>query len=100
MHKRTHEGINIRGDINICIVGDPSTSKSQFLRYWLLFNIRYVCGLCPRAIFTSGKASSAAGLTASVTKDEETGDFAIEAGALMLADNVFIFITLGCLCYR
>jgi DNA replication licensing factor MCM6 len=42
----------------------------------------------PRAIYTSGKASSAAGLTASVVKDEETGEFTIEAGALMLADNV------------
>jgi DNA replication licensing factor MCM6 len=41
----------------------------------------------PRAIYTSGKASSAAGLTASVVKDEETGEFTIEAGALMLADN-------------
>lgn len=42
----------------------------------------------PRAIYTSGKASSAAGLTASVMKDEETGEMTIEAGALMLADNV------------
>ena len=41
----------------------------------------------PRAVYTSGKASSAAGLTAAVVKDEETGDFTIEAGALMLADN-------------
>jgi DNA replication licensing factor MCM6 len=41
----------------------------------------------PRAIYTSGKASSAAGLTASVMKDEETGEMTIEAGALMLADN-------------
>ena len=41
----------------------------------------------PRAIYTSGKASSAAGLTASVQKDAETGDFCIEAGALMLADH-------------
>jgi DNA replication licensing factor MCM6 len=41
----------------------------------------------PRAIYTSGKASSAAGLTASVLKDAETGDFCIEAGALMLADH-------------
>jgi DNA replication licensing factor MCM6 len=46
-----------------------------------------VCGFLPRAIYTSGKASSAAGLTAAVVKDEETGDFTIEAGALMLADN-------------
>ncbi len=46
----------------------------------------------PRAIYTSGKASSAAGLTASVIKDEETGEFTIEAGALMLADNVTLYL--------
>lgn len=69
----------MRGDINICVVGDPSTSKSQFLKY--------VCGFSPRAVYTSGKASSAAGLTAAVVKDEESGEFTIEAGALMLADN-------------
>ncbi|ANB12812.1 MCM DNA helicase complex subunit MCM6 [Sugiyamaella lignohabitans] len=79
VHKTTVEGINLRGDINVCIVGDPSTSKSQFLKY--------VCGFLPRAVYTSGKASSAAGLTAAVVKDEETGEFTIEAGALMLADN-------------
>ncbi|CAO0796989.1 unnamed protein product [Mucor circinelloides] len=79
VHKVTPEGMNLRGDINVCIVGDPSTSKSQFLKY--------VCSIMPRAVYTSGKASSAAGLTASVIKDEETGEFSIEAGALMLADN-------------
>ncbi|TPX35566.1 hypothetical protein SmJEL517_g02085 [Synchytrium microbalum] len=79
VHKVTPEGIHLRGDINVCIVGDPSTAKSQFLKY--------VSRFIPRAIYTSGKASSAAGLTASVTKDEETGEFTIEAGALMLADN-------------
>ncbi|KAH8917384.1 putative MCM6-involved in replication [Atractiella rhizophila] len=79
VHKVTSEGIHLRGDINICIVGDPSTSKSQFLKY--------VCGFLPRSVYTSGKASSAAGLTAAVVKDEETGEFTIEAGALMLADN-------------
>jgi len=77
--KQTPEGMKLRGDINICIVGDPSTSKSQFLKY--------ICSFLPRAVYTSGKASSAAGLTAAVVKDEETGDFTIEAGALMLADN-------------
>ncbi|KAH6619139.1 MCM2/3/5 family-domain-containing protein [Chaetomium sp. MPI-SDFR-AT-0129] len=77
--KSTPEGMQLRGDINICIVGDPSTSKSQFLKY--------VCSFAPRAVYTSGKASSAAGLTAAVVKDEETGEFTIEAGALMLADN-------------
>lgn len=79
VHKQTQEGINLRGDLNVCIVGDPSTSKSQFLKY--------VCGFLPRAVYTSGKASSAAGLTAAVVKDEESGEFTIEAGALMLADN-------------
>ncbi|KAJ2857842.1 MCM DNA helicase complex subunit mcm6 [Coemansia erecta] len=79
VHKRTAEGMRLRGDINVCVVGDPSTSKSQFLKY--------VAGFLPRAVFTSGKASSAAGLTASVVKDDETGEFTIEAGALMLADH-------------
>ncbi|KAI9732088.1 MAG: MCM DNA helicase complex subunit mcm6 [Cirrosporium novae-zelandiae] len=77
--KVTPEGMQLRGDINICIVGDPSTSKSQFLKY--------ICSFLPRSVYTSGKASSAAGLTAAVIKDEETGEFTIEAGALMLADN-------------
>ncbi|KAF8362688.1 hypothetical protein PRIPAC_89611 [Pristionchus pacificus] len=73
------EGTTLRGDINVCLVGDPSTSKSQFLKT--------VEEFCPRAIYTSGKASSAAGLTAAVVKDEESFEFVIEAGALMLADN-------------
>lgn len=98
VHKETPEGMHLRGDINICIVGDPSTSKSQFLKYVIYLFVlcfsciidpgkRYICSFLPRAVYTSGKASSAAGLTAAVVKDEETGDFTIEAGALMLADN-------------
>ncbi|XP_071703381.1 DNA replication licensing factor MCM6 [Rutidosis leptorrhynchoides] len=79
VHKFTHEGINLRGDINVCIVGDPSCAKSQFLKY--------TTGLVPRSVYTSGKSSSAAGLTATVAKEPETGEFCIEAGALMLADN-------------
>jgi len=79
VHKRTRDGANLRGDINVCVVGDPSSAKSQFLKY--------VCAFLPRAVYTSGKASSAAGLTASIARDVETGEFAIEAGALMLADN-------------
>ncbi|XP_018568170.1 DNA replication licensing factor Mcm6 [Anoplophora glabripennis] len=77
--KTTVEGTSLRGDINCCIVGDPSTAKSQFLKQ--------VSEFSPRAVYTSGKASSAAGLTAAVVKDEETSDSVIEAGALMLADN-------------
>ena len=79
VHKTTMEQIHLRGDLNICIVGDPSTAKSQFLKY--------ICGFLPRAIYASGKVSTAAGLTASVTRDADSGDFCIEAGALMLADN-------------
>jgi len=79
VHKKTHDGCKLRGDINICIVGDPSTAKSQFLKY--------VKRVLPRTVYTSGKASSAAGLTAAVQRDPETGEFGIEAGALMLADN-------------
>jgi DNA replication licensing factor MCM6 len=79
VHKKTTDGINLRGDINACLVGDPATSKSQFLKY--------VVDFVPRAVYTSGKASTAAGLTAAVVKDEDSNDFMIEAGALMLADN-------------
>ena len=79
VHKDTKEGISLRGDINVCVVGDPSTAKSQFLKY--------IVNFMPRAVYASGKASSAAGLTASVARDHETGEFCIEAGALMLADN-------------
>ncbi|KAK5622788.1 Zygotic DNA replication licensing factor mcm6-B [Crenichthys baileyi] len=77
--KTTMEGTSLRGDVNVCIIGDPSTAKSQFLKH--------VEEFCPRAVYTSGKASSAAGLTAAVVRDEESHEFVIEAGALMLADN-------------
>jgi len=79
IHKQTLEGINLRGDINVLIVGDPSCAKSQILKY--------VSAFIPRAVYTSGKSSSAAGLTATVVKDPDSGEFCIEAGALMLADN-------------
>lgn len=54
---------------------------------------RHVEEFSPRAVYTSGKASSAAGLTAAVVRDEESHEFVIEAGALMLADNVRTFYT-------
>ncbi len=79
VNKKTADGMKIRGDINLCLVGDPSTAKSQFLKF--------VYNYIPWTIYTSGKGSSAAGLTASLSKDPETGDFTLEAGALMLADN-------------
>jgi DNA replication licensing factor MCM6 len=77
--KETADKIKLRSDINICIVGDPSTAKSQFLKF--------VATMMPRAIYTSGKTSTAAGLTASVTRDPDAGDMTIEPGALMLADD-------------
>lgn len=84
VHKKTPESMRLRGDINVCLVGDPSTAKSQFLKY--------TCQFMPRAVYTSGKASSSAGLTASVVRDPDTGEFGIEAGALMLADNAICCI--------
>lgn len=80
VHKTTSEGMRLRGDVNLCIVGDPSTAKSQFLKFVHSF-------LPERVVYTSGKAASAAGLTAAVIRDQDTGEFCIEAGALMLADN-------------
>eukprot|EP00922_Rhytidocystis_sp_ex-Travisia-forbesii_P052018 GHVS01077201.1.p1 GENE.GHVS01077201.1~~GHVS01077201.1.p1 ORF type:complete len:628 (+),score=87.22 GHVS01077201.1:72-1955(+) len=73
------ENFKLRGDINICIVGDPSTGKSQLLKF--------VEGFSDRAIFTSGKGSTAAGLTAAVHRDPESGETVLEAGALMYADQ-------------
>ena len=79
IHKvTTRNRINIRGDINILIVGDPSTAKSQFLKC--------VNKFVPRSVYTNGKTTSAAGLTATVTRDDN-GNVGIQAGALMLADN-------------
>ncbi|KAL7541215.1 hypothetical protein ACHAWF_006878 [Thalassiosira exigua] len=68
-----------RGDINILLVGDPGTSKSQLLGY--------VHKLSPRGVYTSGKGSSAVGLTASVARDPETKEFVMESGALVLSDQ-------------
>jgi len=79
VEKRTPEGTKLRSDINICLVGDPSSGKSSFLKYISAFN--------PRSVYTSGKTSTAAGLTASVTRDEDAQDMVIEPGALMLSDN-------------
>ncbi|MBC7081744.1 MAG: minichromosome maintenance protein MCM [Thermoplasmatales archaeon] len=74
------DGTRIRGDMHILLVGDPGTAKSQLLRY--------ISELAPRSIYTSGKSSSAAGLTASAVKSDEFGEgnWTLEAGALVLAD--------------
>uniref|UniRef100_K3WYG0 DNA replication licensing factor MCM4 n=1 Tax=Globisporangium ultimum (strain ATCC 200006 / CBS 805.95 / DAOM BR144) TaxID=431595 RepID=K3WYG0_GLOUD len=69
----------MRSDMNILLCGDPGTSKSQLLSY--------VHKLSPRSIYTSGKGSSAVGLTASIIRDMETGDLVLESGALVLSDE-------------
>ena len=68
-----------RSEVNILLCGDPGTSKSQLLQY--------VYNLVPRSQYTSGKSSSAVGLTAYVTKDPETKQLCLQTGALVLADN-------------
>ncbi|NWR44002.1 MCM4 factor, partial [Regulus satrapa] len=76
----THTGRgNFRAEINILLCGDPGTSKSQLLQY--------VYNLVPRGQYTSGKGSSAVGLTAYVMKDPETRQLVLQTGALVLSDN-------------
>ncbi|MCW4022914.1 MAG: minichromosome maintenance protein MCM [archaeon] len=70
--------ITIRGDMNVLIVGDPGTAKSQLLQY--------TSKIAPRGLYTSGRGTTAAGLTAAVLRDK-TGGMTLEAGALVLADK-------------
>ncbi len=70
--------IAIRGDSNILLIGDPGTAKSQLLQY--------VARLAPRGLYTSGRGTTAAGLTAAVLR-EKRGGMTLEAGALVLADK-------------
>ncbi|KAJ9573239.1 MCM AAA-lid domain [Nakaseomyces glabratus] len=77
--KRVGDGMKIRGDINICLMGDPGVAKSQLLKA--------ICKITPRGVYTTGKGSSGVGLTAAVMKDPVTDEMILEGGALVLADN-------------
>lgn len=78
-NKTISKGGRYRGDINILLCGDPSTSKSQLLQY--------VHKIAPRGVYTSGKGSSAVGLTAYITRDIDTKQLVLESGALVLSDG-------------
>ena len=95
----------IRGDVNVLLLGDPGTAKSQLLKYAdadaACFRLRETCAerrarahsrryaekIAPRAVYTTGKGTSAVGLTAGVHRDRLTGEWTLEGGALVLADR-------------
>ena len=71
--------IRIRGEINVLLIGDPGTAKTQLLKY--------VAKVAPRGLYASGKGASAAGLTAAVVREKDSNQFTLQAGTLVLADK-------------
>jgi replicative DNA helicase Mcm len=77
------DGTKVRGDINVFLVGDPGTAKSEMLKF--------CARIAPRGLYTSGRGSTAAGLTAAVVRDK-TGIMMLEAGAVVLGDQGLVAI--------
>ncbi|XP_015089644.1 DNA replication licensing factor MCM7 [Solanum pennellii] len=77
-HRQLKDGMKIRGDLHICLMGDPGVAKSQLLKH--------IINVAPRGVYTTGKGSSGVGLTAAVQKDPVTNEMVLEGGALVLAD--------------
>ncbi|XP_076892973.1 DNA replication licensing factor MCM7-like [Bidens hawaiensis] len=77
-HRKLKDGMKIRGDLHICLMGDPGVAKSQLLKH--------IVNVAPRGVYTTGKGSSGVGLTAAVQKDPVTNEMVLEGGALVLAD--------------
>lgn len=79
VQKEAQGRLSIRGDINVLLLGDPGTAKSQVLKY--------IEKTAHRAVFATGQGASAVGLTASVRRDPLTSEWTLEGGALVLADR-------------
>lgn len=86
--KALPDGTRLRGDINVLLLGDPGTGKSQLLKF--------VEKVAPIGVYTSGKGSSAAGLTASVIRDRTTREFYLEGGAMVMADGGVVCVSRAC----